>query len=408
MTNQPGKITLSASGKIQAPDYPIIPYVEGDGIGPDIWAAAVRVWDAAVGRAYGGQRKVFWQEVLAGEKAFAQKNAWLPPETLDIIRDCRIAIKGPLSTPVGKGIRSLNVALRHELQLYACIRPSRYFHGLPSPVKEPEKVDMVVFRENMEDLYTGIEWQEGTPEASRAISFIKEITGKNLPPDSGIGIKHISRSGTKRLVRKAIEYALEHKKSSVTLVHKGNIMKFTDGAFRLWGYELAREEFPEATITEKEVSDQYGGKPPQDKVIIKDRIADAMFQQVLLRPEEYSVIATPNLIGDYLSDALAAQVGGLGLAPSANIGDGYALFEPIHGTAPKYSGQDKVNPSALILAGGMMFEHLGWKEVTELLYKGIQKTISQKRVTYDLARQIPGAVELKCSEFGNAVIENLA
>lgn len=407
MTKPLGKVTLSADGKIQVPDCPIIPYVEGDGIGPDIWAAAVRVWDAAVAKAYGGQRKILWQEVLAGEKAFAEKGAWLPPETIDIIRDCRIAIKGPLSTPVGKGIRSLNVALRHELQLYACIRPARYFHGLPSPTKEPEKVDMVVFRENMEDLYTGIEWQEGTLEAARVISFIKESTGKNILPDSGIGIKHISRSGTKRLVRKAIEYALAHKKSSVTLVHKGNIMKFTDGAFRLWGYELAREEFPDVTITEEDAFARYGGKPPQDRVVIKDRIADAMFQQVLLRPEEYSVIATPNLIGDYLSDALAAQVGGLGLAPSANIGDGYALFEPIHGTAPKYSGQDKVNPSALILAGGMMFQYLGWEAVHDLLHKGIQKTISQKRVTYDLARQIPGATELKCSEYGNAVIENL-
>lgn len=407
MAKKPEKITFSATGKPLVPDCPVIPYLEGDGIGPDIWAASVRVWDAAVARVYGGQRKIFWQEVLAGEKAFAQKGSWLPQETLEIIRDCRVAIKGPLSTPVGKGIRSLNVALRHELELYACIRPSKYFQGLPSPTKEPEKVDMIVFRENMEDLYTGIEWQEGTPEAARAISFIQETTGKKIPPDSGIGIKHISRSGTKRLVRKAIQYALEHKKSSVTLVHKGNIMKFTDGAFRLWGYELAQEEFPEATITEKDVFARYGGNPPQDKIVIKDRIADAMFQQVLLRPEEYSVLATPNLIGDYLSDALAAQVGGLGLAPSANIGDGYALFEPIHGTAPKYSGQDKVNPSALILAGGMMFEYLGWQEVNDLLRRGIQKTISQKRVTYDLARQIPGAIEVKCSEFGNAVIENL-
>ncbi len=407
MINQPEKITLSADGKIQTPDYPIIPYVEGDGIGPDIWAAAVRVWDAAVARIYRGQRKVFWQEVLAGEKAFAQKGSWLPQETFDIIRDCRIAIKGPLSTPVGEGIRSLNVALRHELQLYACIRPARYFHGVPSPTKEPEKVDMVIFRENMEDLYTGIEWPEGTPEAVRVISFIRETTGKRIPPDSGIGIKHISRSGTRRLVRKAITYALEHKKSSVTLVHKGNIMKFTDGAFRLWGYELAQEEFPDITITEEKAFSRYGGKLPHDIVVIKDRIADAMFQQVLLRPEEYSVIATPNLIGDYLSDALAAQVGGLGLAPSANIGDGYAIFEPIHGTAPKYSGQDKVNPSGLILAGGMMFEYLGWNEVNQALLAGIQKTISQKKVTYDLARQIPGAIQVKCSEFANAVIENL-
>lgn len=407
MIDQPKKITF-AHGKIHVPDCPVIPYLEGDGIGPDIWAAAVRVWDAAVAKTYDGRRKIFWQEVLAGEKAFNQKGVWLPPETLDAIRECRVAIKGPLTTPIGKGIRSLNVALRHELQLYACIRPARYFKGLPSPTKEPEKVDMVIFRENMEDLYTGIEWQEGTPEAARVISFIQETTGKTIPPDSGIGIKHISRSGTRRLVRKAIEYALGHKKGSVTLVHKGNIMKFTDGGFRLWGYELAQEEFPTVTITEKEVFAHHGGTPPPGKVVIKDRIADAMFQQVLLRPEEYSVLATPNLIGDYLSDALAAQVGGLGLAPSANIGDGYALFEPIHGTAPKYAGQDKVNPSALILAGGMMFEYLGWKEVEDLLNTAIQKTIAQKKVTYDLARQIPGAIEVKCSEFGNAVIENLS
>lgn len=404
----PERVSFSSDNKIQVPCCPVIPFVEGDGIGPDIWNAAVRVWDAAVAKAYGEDRQISWLEILAGEKAYARTGEWLPRESLQTIRDCRIAIKGPLSTPVGKGIRSLNVALRHELQLYACIRPSKYFHGLPSPVKEPEKVDMVVFRENMEDLYTGIEWEKGTPESSKIIALVKELSNKNIPPDSGVGIKHISERGTKRLVRKAVQYAMENGRSSVTLVHKGNIMKFTDGAFRLWGYELAREEFPSETITEEELYTKYNGKQPSGRIVIKDRIADAMFQQVLLRPEEYTVIATPNLIGDYLSDALAAQVGGLGLAPSANIGDGYALFEPIHGTAPKYAGLDKVNPSALILAGAMMFEYLGWKEVADLLHSGIQKAILNKTVTYDLARQIEGATEVKCSIFGEEVIKHLS
>ncbi|MFH1147385.1 MAG: isocitrate dehydrogenase (NADP(+)) [Pseudomonadota bacterium] len=406
MNMQSERITF-VGNKLRVPDQPVIPYIEGDGIGPDIWSAAVRVWDAAVQKAYDGKRKVGWLEILAGEKAYSKTGEWLPAESFNTIRQCRIAIKGPLSTPVGKGIRSLNVALRHELQLYACVRPSKYFQGLPSPVKQPEKVDMVVFRENMEDLYTGIEWESGTPEASKIISFVKEFANKAIPPDSGIGIKHISAGATKRLVRKALLYAIEHKKSSVTLVHKGNIMKFTDGAFRRWGYEVAKEEFPETVITEEDLFARHGGKAPDGMIVIRDRIADAMFQQVLLRPDEYSVIATPNLIGDYLSDALAAQVGGLGLAPSANIGDGHALFEPIHGTAPKYSGQDKVNPSALILAGCMMFEYLGWNEAAEIISRAIQKTILGKRVTYDLARQIPGAVELRCSQFGDAVIENL-
>lgn len=406
MNMQSERITF-VDNKLRVPDKPVIPYIEGDGIGPDIWSAAVRVWDAAIQKAYGGKRKVSWLEILAGEKAYSKTGEWLPTESFNTIRQCRIAIKGPLSTPVGKGIRSLNVALRHELLLYACVRPSRYLLGLPSPVKEPEKVDMIVFRENMEDLYTGVEWESGTAEAAKLISFVKEFANKEIPPDSGIGIKHISEGATKRLVRKAVAYAIEHKKSNVTLVHKGNIMKFTDGGFRKWGYDLAREEFSDSVITEEDLFARYGGKVPSGMILIKDRIADAMFQQVLLRPDEYSVIATPNLIGDYLSDALAAQVGGLGLAPSANIGDGYALFEPIHGTAPKYSGQDKVNPSALILAGCMMFEHLGWEEAADVITRAIQKTILEKRVTYDLARQIPGATELKCSQFGDAVIENL-
>jgi len=399
------KIQRDAKGGITVPDAPVIPYIEGDGIGPDIWKATRLVLDAAVEKAYKGSRRIQWLEVLAGEKAYNLTGKWLPEETLSTIKDYVVAIKGPLTTPIGAGIRSLNVTLRQELDLYACVRPVRYFDGVPSPVKHPEQVDMIIFRENTEDVYAGIEWPKGSPEALRLIEFLEKEMGKKLRPDSGIGIKPMSEFGSKRLVRKAIRYALEAGKDSVTLVHKGNIMKFTEGAFRTWGYELAKEEFGNVTLTEQELWDNYGGKRPEGKVVIKDRIADAMFQQVLLRPSEYSVLAMPNLNGDYMSDAIAAQVGGLGMAPGANIGDGYAVFEATHGTAPKYAGLDKVNPGSLILSGAMMLEYLGWTEARELVHKALQAAISQKHVTYDLARQIPGAVEIKCSEFAQKIVE---
>ena len=401
------KITIRSDGSIQVPDHPIIPFIEGDGTGPDIWAASVRVFDAAVQKAYGGKRKIHWMEILAGEKAHQKVGSWLPDETVEACKEYVVSIKGPLTTPVGGGIRSLNVTLRQILDLYACVRPVRYFSGVPSPVKEPQKVDIVVYRENTEDVYAGIEWKEGTPEAKKLIEFLSKELGKKIRPDSGIGIKPISITGTKRLVRKAIRYTLDHKKDSVTLVHKGNIMKFTEGAFRDWGYELAREEFADVTVTEADLWDKFGGKRPAGKIVIKDRIADSMFQQILLRPDEYSVLALPNLNGDYISDALAAQVGGLGMAPGANIGDGYAIFEATHGTAPKYAGQDKVNPGSVILSGAMMLEYLGWQEAADLIPRGIQKAIANKTVTYDLERQMPGAKLLKCSEFGSAIIENM-
>ena len=401
------KITIRSDGSIQVPDHPIIPFIEGDGTGPDIWAASVRVFDAAVQKAYGGKRKIHWMEILAGEKAHQKVGNWLPDETVEACKEYVVSIKGPLTTPVGGGIRSLNVTLRQILDLYACVRPVRYFSGVPSPVKEPQKVDIVVYRENTEDVYAGIEWKEGTPEAKKLIEFLSKELGKKIRPDSGIGIKPISITGTKRLVRKAIRYTLDHKKDSVTLVHKGNIMKFTEGAFRDWGYELAREEFADVTVTEADLWDKFGGKRPAGKIVIKDRIADSMFQQILLRPEEYSVLALPNLNGDYISDALAAQVGGLGMAPGANIGDGYAIFEATHGTAPKYAGQDKVNPGSVFLSGAMMLEYLGWQEAADLIPRGIQKAIANKTVTYDLERQMPGAKLLKCSEFGSAIIENM-
>jgi len=399
------KIQRDAKGGITVSDAPVIPYIEGDGIGPDIWKATRLVLDAAVEKAYKGSRRIQWLEVLAGEKAYNLTGKWLPEETLSTIKDYVVAIKGPLTTPIGAGIRSLNVTLRQELDLYACVRPVRYFDGVPSPVKHPEQVDMIIFRENTEDVYAGIEWPKGSPEALKLIEFLEKEMGKKLRPDSGIGIKPMSEFGSKRLVRKAIRYALEAGKDSVTLVHKGNIMKFTEGAFRTWGYELAKEEFGNVTLTEQELWDNYGGKRPEGKVVIKDRIADAMFQQVLLRPSEYSVLAMPNLNGDYMSDAIAAQVGGLGMAPGANIGDGYAVFEATHGTAPKYAGLDKVNPGSLILSGAMMLEYLGWTDARELVHKALQAAISQKHVTYDLARQIPGAVEIKCSEFAQKIVE---
>jgi len=395
------------NGKVTVPDNPVLLFIEGDGIGPDIWRASKLVFDAAVEKAYGGKRKVEWMEVLAGEKAFNTKGEWLPAETLEKIKEYKVAIKGPLTTPVGGGIRSINVALRQELSLFACVRPVRYFKGVPSPVKEPEKVDMIIYRENLEDLYAGIEFKQGTPEAAKLIKFLKEELGKNVLPDSGVGIKPISVTNTKNIVRAAIQYAITNKKSSVTLMHKGNIMKFTEGSFKEWGYELAKEEFAEQTITEKELWDNHGGKIPAGKIVIKDRIADAMFQQIILRPEEYEVIATPNLNGDYISDALAAQVGGLGIAPGANIGASEAVFEATHGTAPKYADQDKVNPGSLILSGEMMFRFMGWTEAADLIISSLEKTILQKTVTYDLERQMEGAKLLKCSEFAKAIASNM-
>jgi isocitrate dehydrogenase len=389
------------------PIEPIIPYIEGDGVGPDIWKASVRVFDAAAKKCYGAKRKVHWIEVYAGEKAFQLRKEWAPEETIEAIREYKIGIKGPLTTPIGGGIRSINVLLRQRLDLYACIRPVKYFSGTPSPMKHPEKVDMVVFRENTEDLYTGIEWREGSEEAMRLREFLEREMGKKIREDSGIGIKPISRFGTKRLVRMAIQYALAHGRKNVTLVHKGNIMKFTEGAFRDWGYEVAKEEFGGKVLLENEMDDRRSTNLPGGKIVLKDRIADAMFQQILLRPEEYDVLALPNLNGDYMSDALAAQVGGLGMAPGANIGDQAAVFEATHGTAPKYANQDMINPSSLILSGAMMFDYLGWDEAGGAITKAIEKTISQKVVTYDLARQMKKAKKVKCSEFASALIENL-
>jgi isocitrate dehydrogenase len=401
------KTQYTSDGKPIVPDQPIIPYIEGDGVGPDIWKASVRVFDAAVVKCYGSKRKVHWLEVFAGEKAFQLKNEWAPEETIETIREHKIGIKGPLTTPVGEGIRSLNVLLRQRLDLYACIRPVKYIPGTPSPLKHPEKVDMVVFRENTEDVYAGMEWKEGSREALRLREFLEKEMGKEIREDSGIGIKPISRFGTKRLVRRAIQYALSHGRRSVTLVHKGNIMKFTEGAFRDWGYELAREEFRDQTLLESELGKRGEKKIPPGKIVIKDRIADAMFQQVLLRPEEYDALAMPNLNGDYLSDALAAQVGGLGMAPGGNIGDQAAVFEATHGTALKYADKDMINPGSLILSGVMMFDYLGWVEAGEIIRKALEKTLAQKIVTYDLARQMRGAKKVKCSEFASAIIENM-
>lgn len=401
------KIEYHSTGTLNVPDLPIIPYIEGDGVGPDIWKASVRVFDSAVAKSYGGRRKVYWLEVLAGEKAFHLKGEWAPEETIEAVREYKVGIKGPLTTPVGEGIRSINVLLRQRLDLYACIRPIHYIPGTPSPLKHPEKVNLVVFRENTEDLYAGIEWKEGSQEALRVREFLEREMGQKIREDSGIGVKPISRFGTKRLVRKAIQYALSHGRNSVTLVHKGNIMKFTEGAFRDWGYEVAREEFGDQIIIENEMKETGRKKIPEGKILIKDRIADAMFQQVLLRPEEYDVLAMPNLNGDYMSDALAAQVGGLGMAPGANIGDHYAIFEATHGTAPKYANQDKINPGSLILSGALMFDYLGWKEVSKRIVMALEKTISERIVTYDLARQMRGAKKVRCSEFAQAIIERL-
>ena len=407
MTEQSGVIVYSEDGNLVVPDFPVIPFIEGDGIGPDIWRAAQRVLDAAVSSIFGDKRKIRWLEILAGEKAYNQTQSWLPNDTLEAIRTYRVAIKGPLTTPVGEGIRSINVGLRQELDLYACVRPVKYIDGIPSPMLRPSDVDMIIFRENTEDVYMGLEWKAGSSTAQKIIDLVKSEDGRTIRPDSGMGIKPISRFGTRRLVRMAIEYALEHKKQSVTIVHKGNIMKFTEGAFRNWGYEAAKEEFGEKTITEAELWEKYNGTIPSDKVVIKDRIADAMFQQILLRPAEYDVLAMPNLNGDYMSDALAAMVGGLGMAPGANIGDGIALFEATHGTAPKYAGQDKVNPGSLILSGAMMLDYLGWKAAGDRVREGLEKAVAQKRGTYDLARQMEGAVEVKCSEFAEEIVRHM-
>jgi isocitrate dehydrogenase len=399
-------IEVAADGTVKTPPRPVIPFIEGDGTGRDIWRASVRVFDAAVDKAYKGERKIQWKEVLAGEKAFKQTNSWLPDETVEAFKQYRVGIKGPLTTPVGGGIRSLNVALRQMLDLYVCLRPVRYFTGVPSPVKRPEKVDMVIFRENTEDIYAGVEWAAESPEAKKVIAFLQNEMGVKkirFPETSGIGIKPISREGSERLIRAAIEYAILHKRKSVTLVHKGNIMKFTEGAFRDWGYALAKREFGGVELD--------GGpwmKLPAG-IVIKDAIADITLQQVLTRPEDFDVIATPNLNGDYLSDALAAQVGGIGIAPGGNINykTGHAVFEATHGTAPKYADQDKVNPGSVVLSGVMMLEHMGWHEAATLILKGLETSIANKTVTYDFARLMEGAREVKCSEFGDLVIKNM-
>lgn len=417
------KITVD-NGKLNVPNDPIIPFIEGDGIGPDIWAASSRVLEAAVEKAYNGEKSIVWKEVLAGEKAFNATGEWLPKETLDVINEYLIAIKGPLTTPVGGGIRSLNVALRQQLDLYTCVRPVRWFEGVPSPMRHPEYVDMVIFRENTEDIYAGIEWEAGTDEVKKVINFIQNDMGIKkirFPESSSIGIKPISVEGTERLVRGAIEYCIQHNKPSLTLVHKGNIMKFTEGGFKKWGYAIAEREFGDKVFTWAQydrIAEEHGvdeANRQQDaailagKILVKESIADAFLQQIQLRPREYDVIATMNLNGDYVSDALAASVGGIGIAPGANINyvTGHAIFEATHGTAPKYAGLDKVNPSSVILSGCMMLEHLGWVEASELIYKGIENSIAKKRVTYDFERLMEGATLLKCSEFGDEIIANM-
>jgi isocitrate dehydrogenase len=406
------KITLS-HGKLQVPDHPVVPFIEGDGTGPDIWRASVRVLDAAVEQAYSGKRRIAWVEVYAGEKAQAVYGADCPPnllptETLDVIRQYLVAIKGPLTTPVGEGFRSLNVSLRQELDLYVCLRPVKYFRGVPSPVKRPEAVDMVIFRENTEDIYAGVEWLTGTPECQKVIDFLTRDMGVKkirFPKTSSIGIKPVSIEASERLIRAAIRYALEQNRRNVTLVHKGNIQKFTEGMFMKWGYALAKREFPDRTVSWEEC----GGKPPAGKILIKDAITDAFLQQILTRPDEFDVIAAPNLTGDLLSDALAAQVGGIGIAPGGNINyeTGHALFEATHGTAPKYAGLDKVNPGSVILSGEMMLRYMGWTDAADRIVKGLEATIAQKVVTYDFARLMDGAKEVKCSEFATAIVESM-
>jgi isocitrate dehydrogenase len=405
---QNGKKITVKDNKLEVPDNPILAYIEGDGIGYDITTASKKIWDAAVQAAYGGQRKIAWMEIYSGEKAAEKYNGdYMPQETFDAMREFIVGIKGPLTTPVGGGFRSLNVTLRQVLDLYACVRPVRWYEGVPSPIKHPELVDMVIFRENTEDVYSGIEYESGTEENKKVAAFLREEMGATFFEDAGIGIKPISAFATKRLVRKSVQYALEYGYENVTLVHKGNIQKFTEGAFQKWGYELAKEEFSDTVISEDELWDKYGGKQPEGKIVIKDRIADIIFQHILLRPKEFGVLATMNLNGDYLSDALAAQVGGLGIAPGANIGDFVALFEATHGTAPKYANLDKVNPGSLLFSGVMMLEYIGWTEAADIIRKSYAKTVSDKVVTYDFARQMDGATEVKTSEFAQAMIKNM-
>jgi isocitrate dehydrogenase len=394
-------------GRTVVPDTPIIPFIEGDGTGPDIWRATVRVLDAAVQRAYAGRRRIVWFEVFAGQKARDRFGTWLPQDTLRALEHYTVGIKGPLTTPVGGGFRSLNVALRQQMDLYACVRPVRYFEGVPSPVRHPERVDIVIFRENIEDIYVGYELASGSAEAKRLIDFVGQEFGWRVRQDAGVGLKPMSPFGTKRLVRKAIRYALDHGRRSVTLVHKGNIMKYTEGAFARWGYELAREEFGDQTISWDDVEKHHGGKVPPDKILIQDYIADVTFQHLLTRPRSFDVIATGNLNGDYLSDAAAAQVGGIGMAPGGNIGDFHAVFEATHGTAPKYANLDKVNPGSLVLSGVMMLAHLGWREAADLIIRGLETTFRRKIVTYDLARLMEGAHEVRTSEFAAAVIDSM-
>ena len=396
----------ASGGKFSIPDHPVIPFIEGDGTGPDIWRASVRVFDAAVQIAYGAKRKIAWMEILAGEKAFKTTGEWLPAESIEAVREFKVAIKGPLTTPIGGGFRSLNVALRQELDLYACIRPVRYFTGVGAPMKHPEKLNIMIFRENVEDVYSGIEFRAGSPEAEKLRSFIEKEFSEKIRKGSAIGIKPMSPFGSKRLVKMALEYALKNNKKSVTMMHKGNIMKFTEGGFRDWGYEVARDEFKNLVVAEADLN-KAGSTARADAVILKDRIADSMFQQLLLRPEDYEVIATPNLNGDYLSDAAAAQVGGLGIAPGGNVGDEAAVFEATHGTAPKYAGLDKINPGSVILSGVMMFQHMGWNEAATLIVKGVEKAIAAGTVTYDLARQMPGSTEVSTTGFGDAVITGM-
>lgn len=404
-----GERITFVNGQLRVPNNPILPFITGDGTGPDISRASKRVLEAAVKKAHDDEKRLVWFPVPAGEESFRKSGEWLPEDTVRAIKHYFVAMKGPLTTPVGGGIRSLNVALRRRLDLYACVRPVRWIRGVPCPIKNPEKVDLVIFRENTEDVYAGIEWKRGTLEAERVINFLVEDMGKMVRRDSGIGVKPISKTGSRRLVRAAINYALDHNRRSITIMHKGNIMKFTEGAFREWGYEVAKEEFQGRVITEEEVNLAYNGRVPPKKILIKDRIADSMFQQVLLRPEEYDVIATTNLNGDYISDACVAMVGGLGMAPGANINyeTSTALFEPTHGTAPKYANKDKVNPSSMILSGAMMLDYLGWHKAAKLVTEGIERTILNKTVTYDLERQIEGGKLLKCSQFAAAIIKNM-
>lgn len=410
------KITIPAGDKIifrkgkpKVSDNPILLFIEGDGTGPDIWRASKFVFDSAVEKAFGGKKKISWMEVYAGEKALSVygENQWLPDETVEAIKEFKVAIKGPLTTPVGGGIRSLNVALRQLLDLFACVRPVKYFKGVPSPVKRPQDLNITIFRENTEDVYAGIEFKSNSDESNKLIDFINQNFGKNMRKPSGVGIKPISEFGSKRLVKKAIEFAIANKRTSVTLVHKGNIMKFTEGSFKEWGYQVAKEEFSDSIVTEEDLYASHNGVVPNGKILIKDRIADSMFQQILLRPAEYDVVATPNLNGDYISDAAAAQVGGLGIAPGANMSYETAIFEATHGTAPKYAGLDKVNPGSVILSGVMMFEFIGWKKVSKMIERAMQKAIKQKKVTYDFARQMKGSTEVSTSEFAKAIVNNL-